>query len=313
AQAAKARAQLRKAEADQLAIKSGGTADELLNLNSQLAKAQSGLEAATRNLDALRRLQEKGAASAGEVSAAEDRLRSAQNDLKLAQDKLKARYSASELASVESQISQARATMAAAEDLLQRTEIRAPRDAEVFSLPVRLGQFVNMGDLLVQAADLSVVQLVGYVDEPDIGRLRSGEPVQVSWDAVPGRIWEGQLTGVPTTVVKVDTRNVGEITCRVNNGDRKLLPNVNVSLSIITGQAQSVVLALREAVHEENGQRFVYEVDGGRTHHRNVTTGISNLTQIEIRQGVGENAALALGTTDGQPLRDNMPVRIERR
>jgi HlyD family secretion protein len=313
AQAARARAQLRKAEADQLAMKSGGTADELLTLNSQLAKAQNSVDAATRGADALQRLQEKGAASAGEVAAAEDRLRSAQSDLKLAQDKQTGRFSASEIASVESQISQARAAVAAAEDLMARCEIRAPRNGEVYSLPVRQGQFVNTGELLIQVADLSVVQLIGYVDEPDIGRLHSGEPVQVTWDAIPGRIWEGQLTRVPTTVVKVETRNVGEVRCQVNNGDRKLLPNVNVSLSIITGQAQNVVLAPREAVHEENGRRFVYEVEGDRIRRHNIETGISNLTQVEIIQGIAENMELALGTTDGQPLRDGMTVRIESR
>jgi HlyD family secretion protein len=310
AQAAKAQAQLRAAEADLHAVRSGGTREEVLTGESQLAKAQAEVQTAQRNLAALERLQQRGAASAGEVEAAQTRLTSAQADLKLAQQKQSSRYSNPEVERVQAQSSEARASLAAAEALLRHSDVRAPHDGVVYSLPVRPGQFVNTGDLLAQVADLTVVQVRGYIDEPDIGRLGNGQQVQVSWDAIPGRIWEGALTRVPSTVVMVGSRNVGEITCRVNNSDLRLLPNINVSVNVITAKAQNVVVAPREAVHQEDGQRFVYQVVEGKLQRRNVQTAIANLTQIEIQQGLANDMQVAVGAINGQPLRDGMPVTI---
>ncbi|MGB8916727.1 MAG: biotin/lipoyl-binding protein, partial [Candidatus Sulfotelmatobacter sp.] len=77
-QAARAQAQMKSAQADQSDLDTGGTREELLTLDSQLAKARNARDAAQRNLDALRRLQQQGAASAGEVKQAEDALQRAQ-------------------------------------------------------------------------------------------------------------------------------------------------------------------------------------------------------------------------------------------
>jgi HlyD family secretion protein len=311
AQAAQAEAQLRSADADLQAVTLGGTQEEILTAQSHLAKARADFDTAERSLEATRRLQQEGAASTGETEAAQNRLKAAQAELNLAQQTQQSRYSAPEIERVQAQAAQARASLLAAQDVLLHSDIRAPRAGTVYSLPVHPGQFVNPGDLLVQVADLSLVEVVGYVDEPDIGHLHPGEAVEVGWDALPGRTWEGTVTGVPFTVVSVGARNVGEITCRVNNSDRKLLPNVNVSVVVVTTRAQDVIEVPREAVHAEDGQRFVFEIVNGTLRRRNVQTGISSLTEIEIVQGLAEGAEVALGPVNSlQALRDGMQVRV---
>jgi HlyD family secretion protein len=310
ATAAKAEAQLRAAEADLHAIQSGGTREELLANQSQLTKAQAEVEMAQRNLTALQRLQEKGAASAAEVTAAQNRLNTAQADLQLAEQKKTSRYSTPEIERVRAAAAEARATRAAAQDLLARSDVRAPREGMVYSLPVRAGEFVNVGDLLVQVGDLTTVEVVAYVDEPDLGRLRASEPVQIRWDALPGREWQGTVTRIPTTVVNVGSRNVGQITCQVNNADLKLLPNTNVSVNIVTAQADDAIILPRETVHEEDGHRFIYKVVDGKLRRQEVQTAITNLTDTQITQGVAENLQVALGTANAQPLREGMPVKI---
>ena len=54
-QAARAQAQIKAAQAEQSALKTGGTQEEVLTLNSQLSKARSARDLAQRNLDAFRR------------------------------------------------------------------------------------------------------------------------------------------------------------------------------------------------------------------------------------------------------------------
>src|SRR5215831_18943383 len=60
-QLARAQAQIRGAQADVSAVEVGGTREEVLNNQSQLAKARADQDTAQRNLDALRRLQQQGA------------------------------------------------------------------------------------------------------------------------------------------------------------------------------------------------------------------------------------------------------------
>lgn len=310
AQVAKAQAQLRAAEADLSSAKSGGTREEVLSNQAQITKAQAERDTAQRNLEATRRLQERGAASPQEVQAAENRLHAAENDLQLLNQKRTSRYSQQDLARVQAQADQARAALQAANTLLNETDIRAPRAGTVYSLPVRQGQFVNVGDLIVAVADLRQVQARAFVDEPDIGRLHSGQQVEVTWDAIPGRVWRGTLTRVPTNVTTRGTRNVGEITCAVDNSDGKLLPNVNVSVLVVTARDENALTVPREAIHQDEAGAFVYEVVNDRLKRTSIQPGISNLTRTEAVKGLSDNAVVALGTLSAQQLRDGLVVRV---
>ena len=311
AQAARALARLKSAEADLQAVNSGGTHEEVLTTRSDLVKARAERDAAQRNLDATLRLQQRDAASPMEADAARARLQTAQAQLALLEQKAGAgRYSKPEVARVSAQAQQAQAEYDAAQDLLRHANLTAPRDGLVYSLPARQGAFVNAGDLLVQVADLHTVQVRAFIDEPDIGRLANDEPVTVTWEGQPGRSWEGKVTRVPSTVVVHGTRTVGEVTCAVNNQDLKLLPNVNVNVIITTARRDGALLVSREAVHQHDSRKFVFEVRNGGLVRRYVETGVSDLTRIEITSGLADSALVALGSTRGQVLKDGMDVRV---
>ena len=311
AQAAKALAQLKAAQADLQAVRSGGTHEEVLTTRSELVKAQADRDTAQRNLDALTRLQQRGAASPAEVQAAQDRLKSAQAQVTLLQQKSNAgRYSRPEVVKVRAQETEAKAAYAAAQDLLHSSNVTAPRAGIVYSLPVKAGAFVNTGDLLVQVADLSAVQVRAFVDEPDIGRLAIGEPVAITWEGQPGRTWEGKVTRVPSTVVVLGPRTVGEVTCKVSNTDFKLLPNINVNVNIVAAKDDNALLVPREAVHQHDSRKFVYEIVNGRLERRYVETGVSDLTRIQIKDGVKDGALIALGAVRGTVLKDGMDVKV---
>lgn len=310
AAAARALAQLRAAEADLTAVQKGGTREEVLTTQSQLQKAQTELLAAQRNLDALQKLQKQGAAAPGEVEAAQTRLNAAQADVNLLKQKQQQRFAPQDVAKTQAQVEDARAAYAAAESLLQHSEIRAPRAGEVYSVPVKPGAFVNSGDLIVQVADLHNVLVRAFVDEPDIGRLAKGEKVEVTWDAIPGRTWEGTVASVPTTVTMRQTRTVGEVTANVNNEDLKLLPNINVNVTVITAEHKNALTLPREAVHQDQGETFVYQVVNGEIKKTDVETSVSNLTEIEITRGLNDGDTVALGSTNGQPLKPGQPIRM---
>jgi HlyD family secretion protein len=309
-QASRAQAQIKAAQADQSDLSTGGTREELLTLGAQLIKARSARDAAQRNLDALRRLQQEGAASAGEVKQAEDTLQRTQADTTLLEQKQKDRYSQPEVAKVQAQAAEAQAAYEAAEDALSKSSVRAPFDGIVYALPVKQGAYVQTGDLLLQVGDLSKMLVRTFVDEPDIGRLAPGQKIEVTWDALPSRIWNGSVSTVPAMVKLRGARNVGEVTCTLDNHDLRLLPNVNVGVTVITAEHSGVLTLLREAVRMDDTKPYVYQVVDGELKRREVEVSLQNLTQVEITAGLPENSVVALSSADAKPLTDGARVKV---
>jgi HlyD family secretion protein len=309
-QAAQAKAQVLAADADLSGIQSGGNREEVLTLESQIVKARADSDTAQRNLDALRHLQQENAASPGEIKVAEDQVQRANADLNLLLQKQKGRYSQPEITRVEAQKSQAQAAYTAAEDVLSELNIRAPFDGVVYSLPVLQGAYVNPGDLVLQEADLAKVRVRAFVDEPDIGRLAPGDKIEVTWDAMPERTWQGTVTVTPAVIKLHGTRNVGETTCVVDNHDFKLLPNVNVGVTIITAEHRDVLTVPREAMRQEDGKNYVYQIVNNELRQKYIQTSISNLTEVEVTGGLTENALVALGPTNSKPLHNGLAVKV---
>ena len=309
-QAAQALAQVRASQAEISAVQSGGNREEVITVEAQMVKARNERDTARRNLEALQRLQQNGAASPGEMKQAEDQLAAAEADFKLLQQKQKDRYSPPEVARVDAQRSEVQSAYTAAENVLRQLNIRAPFEGVVYSIPVHQGSYVNPGDLVLQEADLSKVLVRAYVDEPDVGRLATGQRIELTWDAVPGRIWQGTVTTTPSNVKLLGTRNVGETTCVVDNRDLKLLPNINVGVTIVTAEHREALTVPREAVRLDEGKTFVYQIVNDELQRRNIQTSISNLTQVEVTNGVAENALLALAATNSKPLREGLAVKV---
>lgn len=310
AQAARAQTQLKGAQADLAAIERGGNQEEVLNLNVQLVKARTEHDSAKHNLDALKKLQEQGAASTGEVREAENNLARVDAQIEFLQQKQTKRYSNPEVARVHAQREEAQAAFDATQDILAKSNVRAPFDGTVYSLPVKQGGFVNSGDLLLQLADLRKVVVRAFVDEPDIARLAPGDPIEITWDAVPGRIWQATVAAVPSTVRLRGTRNVGETTSIVDNKDFKLLPNINVSVAIVAAEHDNVLVVPREAVRTDESTPYVLQIVGHSLKRQNVETALSNLTQVEIARGLSTRDLIAINSVNGKPIGDGTQVKF---
>lgn len=309
-QAARAQTQLKTAQADLAAIAHGGNQEEVLSLESQMVKAQTERDSAQRNLDALKRLLQQGAASAGEVQDAENNLARANAQAEFLKQKQTRRYSNPEVARVEAQRDEAKAAYDAAQDVLSKSNIRAPFEGIVYSLPVKQGGFVGAGDLLLQLADLRKVVVRAFVDEPDVAKLVPGSRMEITWDAVPGRVWESTVTAVPSTVKLRGSRNVGETTSILNNNDLKLLPNVNVSVTVVAAEHDNVLVVPREAVRTDDAKPYVLQVVGHELKRRDVETALSNLTQVEVKSGLSAKDLVAIGSANGKPIGDGTQVKF---
>ena len=275
-----------------------------------MVKAETDHESAQRNFDALRKLQQQGAASTGEVQDAENNLARANAQLTFLKQKQKKRYSDPELARVDAQRTEAQAAYDAAQDVLTKSNVRAPFDGIVYSLPAKQGGFVAAGDLLLQVADLQRVLVRAFVDEPDVARLAPGDPIEITWDAIPGRIWRSAVTAVPSTVKLRGSRNIGETTSIVDNKDLKLLPNINVGITIVAAEHDNVLVVPREAVRMDDSKPYVLLVTGHELKRRDVETSLSNLTQVEISHGLSAKDVVAISSWNGKPIGDKTQVKF---
>jgi HlyD family secretion protein len=243
------------------------------------------------------------------VQQAEEVLQRAQTDATLLERKQKQRYSQPEVAKVEAQGAEAEAAYSAAEDALGKSTVRAPFDGIVYALPVKQGAYVQTGDLLLQVGDLSQMLVRTYVDEPDIGRLAVGQRIEVTWDALPNRVWNGSVSTIPSTVKLHGARNVGEVTCAVDNHDLRLLPNVNVSVTVTLAEHKDVLTLLREAVRNDDSKPYVYQIDDGKLRRHDVEVSLQNLTEVEIAGGLEEHSQVVLSSVDSKPLFEGERVK----
>jgi HlyD family secretion protein len=165
-------------------------------------------------------------------------------------------------------------------------------------------------------ADLHRVRVRAFIDEPELGALEPGEPVKISWDALPNRTWTGKTEVIPKQVVARGTRSVGELLCAVDNKDLQLLPNINVNVSIHSNERTNVLTVPRAAVDAEGGHRYVFVVGktalsvGGksRLERREIHVGIADSTSFEVVSGLQEKEMVAL--PGDAVLHDGMAVKI---
>ena len=302
--------QLVAAEDERKIAAGGGSPEEIAQLDSDLAKTNTEIDRLRRERDSLDRLYARQAATRQEVEQTKTALERAEADKRLIEEKRSAiiQRSKPQAERAALRIEEARNSIQSLEEKLKSAQVTAPVSGTLYSLPARAGTYVHTGDVLAELADLTQIRVRVFVDEPEIGSLNEGQDVQVTWDALSNRTWSGQIEQLPKTIVARGSRNVGEVLCSVNNQRGELLPNTNVNARIRTGQRENSLTMSRAAVRGEANGRFVFVVDQGRLHKREVKVGISNATDYEILSGITEKDVVALpGTVE---LQDGMAVTI---
>jgi HlyD family secretion protein len=324
AQLADARSKLLRAEDDLRAAKAGGRSDEAAKTEGDLAAAIALRDRLQRNHDSLERLIAQQAATKDELAVNDLNLAKADAQVKqLTAAKQEFEHGVKLDANRTSlQVEQLRGQVAALEEKVHDGRIVAPADGTLYSLgrtadglPLKTGDYVKVGDLLAEMADLHKVRVRAFIDEPELGGLETGEAVRITWDALPNRTWTGKTQVIPKQVVPRGARSVGELLCQVDNDNLELLPNINVNVRIRSRERMNVLTVPRGAVDAEGGRRFVFVVlrnaigvGKATLQKREIRVGIADATNYEVISGLEEGEMVALpGDVD---LKDGMPVKI---
>ena len=309
AQLAQARANLIAAQTESKNARAGGAPDEVAQLQGDLEKARVSVANLERTQQALEKLVAKQAATLDELAQNQAALAEARATLQTLQlrNAALAQRATADVGKANLRERQAQEQVRALEEKVRSATVIAKADGTLYSLPVRAGDYVKVGDTLAEMADLGHVRVRAFVDEPDLGWLEPNQVIQVSWDAKPGRTWTGRTEMVPKQVVARGTRSVGEVLCSVDNDKLELLPNVNVEVRIQVRDRRGALVVPRAAVRYDNGKHSVFVYDGDKVHRREISVGVASATKYEVLAGLKDGDRVAL--PGDQELRDGMDIR----
>jgi HlyD family secretion protein len=220
-------------------------------------------------------------------------------------------------------VSQARAQLDRARDVVSKTELTAPLSGIVSRLNVREGEMVVIGvqnqpgTILMTVSDLSAINAEVKVAEADVLRLKLGQPAKVTLEAALRREFAGQVaeigaSALPTQGASAAAREF-RVVVRLDEADAALRPGLTCDARILAEQAKdaltaplSAVVVRRDARGEQAG---VFAIEGGRARFVPVETGLIGGLDVTL-EGVAEGTTIAIGPFQAlRELQDGAAVR----
>jgi HlyD family secretion protein len=274
---------------------------DLLNARNQVSQAQDTLADAR---DALAGLQ--AGSTALELAQARNRVALAEYNLTKAEDSLAtilAGPNANEIQVVQASYNAALAALEEAQAALDAATMVAPFDGTVVSVGAEMGDLVSSGTIIVSLADLSQLRVLASVDETDISQVEVGLPVQITFDAFPGRQFQGQVLEVPLEGSLSQNIVTYQVPISLEGAeDVALKSGMTANLSIIVGQRENALLVPLLAVQQGDTGNVVLVQDAPAASavQAPVELGLNDGTYVEVLRGLNEGDQVVLEYTTSE-------------
>lgn len=174
-----------------------------------------------------------------------------------------------------------------AKKVQQTITFYSPQNGVVENLKIREGFYVKPGSTLMSIGDLSEVWVEGEVFERQAGQVKTGTPVTMTLDYLPGKTWQGKVDYIyPTLDAK--TRTV-KIRLRFKNEDGEFKPNMFAQIAIhTTGDEQALLIPKEALIRTGNQDRVVLALGEGSFKSVEVSVGRYDSESVEILSGLNE-------------------------
>lgn len=193
-----------------------------------------------------------------------------------------------------------------AEVALEKTELRAPFDGMLGLRQASPGDYLQPGAAIVGLDDVDPIKVDFRVPEVFAHRLKVGQSIQLSVDAVPGQTFTGEVYAIDPQV-DVNGRSV-LLRARVPNQDGPLRPGMFARVTLILDQRADAVVVPEEALIPQGNDHIVFKVVDGKVAPQPVTLGVRRKGVVEITSGL---AAGDVVITAGQlKVGPGMPVTV---
>lgn len=258
---------------------------EVARAEADVAQAKNAKEFAELNLGRKRRgLAERGV-SQMDVDAAESDVRAKAASLRTAE-----------------------VLRQAAQDRLRYTQIYSPIGGTVIQRAIEPGEVVTPGiqatfegRSLMVVGDLSTLLVRAELNQIDVAKVRLGQRVTLTLDALPGKQYEARITKIAPAAQTVKNKDVEvfPVEATLDKVDHQIKPGMTADARIHVEKRPGVLLLPIEAVAKEGGKSLVTKVTpaGGekkKTDKVEVTIGARNDRELEILSGVTEGETVLI-------------------
>ncbi|WP_158986707.1 efflux RND transporter periplasmic adaptor subunit [Lysobacter panacisoli] len=202
-------------------------------------------------------------------------------------------------------LEEARAANRMANLELSYASVEAPISGVIASRSIKTGNFVQINTPIFRIVDTSRLEATLNVPERELATLKSGLPVLLQVDALPGKTFAGTVDRVAPVV------DSGSGTFRVVcsfAGGGVLQPGMFGRIKIDYDQRANALVVPRVALLEDDGDPAVFVVNGDKTKRVPVKLGYMDGSWAEVREGVKEgDQVVVAGKT---ALRDGTVVQV---
>jgi cobalt-zinc-cadmium efflux system membrane fusion protein len=162
--------------------------------------------------------------------------------------------------------------------------IRAPRAGLVIERTINPGEMNDGTKELFTLANLSQVWLIANIFEKDVESVQKGQGAIVTLDSIPDHPFPAKIVWVGDSV-NPTTRTL-PVRANVANPNSILKPNMFARIKISVGRVP-VLLVPHSAVVQKGDLQLAFVPKGGNTYEqREVTTGVNDASNIEVRSGL---------------------------
>jgi len=271
-----------------LAVQEADRAD-ILASQSQIASAESNLE----------KLQ-LGATSS-QIASAQSQVVQAEANLQA----LLAGPSQTDLELAEMAIDTAQINADKTRRSLEQATLFSPIDGTVTTVNVKAGDLTAVNEPAINLADLSAFELEVDIDEIDIGRISPGQPVEISLDALPDKVFAGRVVEVGLEPAPEGGGGivVYPVNVIIDDVDESLKIGLNASVDIETERLVDVAVVPNRAIEvdRQSGQTFVEKlVDDQTTERVEIVLGRRGNEVSQVLEGLEAGDQVIIRTRDRQ-------------
>jgi HlyD family secretion protein len=164
-------------------------------------------------------------------------------------------------------------------------KIIAPFNGTITQVDAKPGDEVTTGNTSFRIDDLSRLSIKVEIPEVDVNRVKIGQRVDLTFDAILG----SKYTGTVTEVEPVGTNDQGvvnfTVTIELKDGDGEVRPGMTAAVNIVVSEIKNVLIIPNRAVSKRSGTYTVFIMKNNKVTGIPVEIGASSDVETEITKG----------------------------
>ncbi|MDX1435857.1 MAG: efflux RND transporter periplasmic adaptor subunit [Anaerolineales bacterium] len=182
-------------------------------------------------------------------------------------------------------IAAAEARVAAAQATLRQVRIEAPFDGTITEVQVKEGDLVSPGMVAFRLDDLSSLLVDVEVSEIDINRIKEGQRAVLTFDAILGKEYMGEVVEVGTVGNTLQGTVNFRVSIELSDPDDEVKAGMTAAVNVLVDELTDVLLVPNRAVRVRDGRRVVFVLEDGVPVAVEVTLGASSGDVSEVLNG----------------------------